>query len=135
GTNYGLRIEVANANYNIALKVKGNVAVDGALTSTNLYKFIPGPLPVGNALSVKTSNTAIVLVDNASIGTVYLPTVDDVVNSLGLNPTADFAIRYTVVAHFNSLDYQLASNYDMRDSDGNIISFVNMARGDQTYWL
>lgn len=131
--NYGLVVRAANSQTtNIAMDATGSVKVNGALTTTNLYKFTPTSSI--NGLSFISANTAWVLVDNATYSTVYLPSINNIEVTLGIGSSADFAVKYTVVAHYNSLDFMLASAYDMRDSNGNIVSYTEMASGDQTAW-
>ncbi len=133
GTNYATLAVAENGRNNIAMYAAGNVSVRGAMGSTAYYRFTP--TSSNNTLSAESANTALVLVDNATYDTVYLPTVNDLTRAFGIGITADFIVRFTVFSRYDSLDFMLASDYDMRDSDGVLISFVTMAKGDTTEWL
>ncbi len=128
-TNYAVYASAENGINNISFHGKGNVSVDGAISQRNLYVFTPNSTV--NTLSAKQSNNAILRVTNATYNWVYLPTVDDIRGAFGIASSADFCIRYTVSAHYNSLALTLAvPSYDMRDFDGNVMANLAMEKGD-----
>jgi phage-related protein len=102
GTNYGLLISVKNAAYNFAISATGDIVCNGMITS---YPFtaitpdtnkthIPGEAsPCIQKVIVRFVNS------NSGLG---LPSRLSIASRLHINPSASFAIRFTVICSADS---------------------------------
>lgn len=125
GYNIAAILSAKNAAYNFAFAGAGNGVLDGwiggykysrlsLIKENTIYSYNND----GNAPLIAENNLWFVdcLVSNSG---VCLPRLSDVRNALGIGTTTSFAVKFTIIADVNSLDFSVYGRNKMTDSSGN----------------
>ena len=137
GQNIALVLRAKNGGQNFAFVGEGNGVLDGAVDGYKLNRFTPSSS--GNTIPIKNGNR--VLICNTSYKTVYLPTLSDCRNYLGIGDSTYFATELIIMMSSGTSDFTIFGYVDsthgqdcphirwndkyQEDTDG-----IGMAQGD-----